>query len=166
VLFTAASVLGGLVRNPFHTAVVKASMTGAILADLLARTKHPAGFVLLGHSLGARVVVSALEALATRDRQIVHDVFLLGGAVGRGDAGDWERAAAAVRGRVYNVWSANDAVLRQLFAVAMPFAGRAIGSGPIAHRSEKVEDVDVSPIVAGHTGYKPCLSDVLRAAYS
>jgi hypothetical protein len=165
-LLTAATVLGGLARNPFHTAVVKASMTGAILADLLARTKHPAGFVLVGHSLGARVVVSALEALATRDRQIVHEAILLGGAIGRGEEGDWERVAAAVRGRVHNVWSRNDAVLRQLFPLAMPFGGAAIGSGPIGHSSAKLADVDASSIVSGHTAYKPRLADVLRATVS
>ena len=164
-LLAAASLLGGLARNPFHTAVVKASMTGAILADLLVRTKHRAGFVLLGHSLGARVIVSALEALASKDRQIVHDVILLGGAVGRGDDADWDRVATAVRGRIYNVWSAHDTVAKRLFPVAMPLAGAAIGAGPIAHPSERIADVDVSAIVSGHAGYKPSLGEVLRATH-
>lgn len=163
-LLTAATVLGGVARNPFHTAVVKASMTGAILADLLVRTRQPAGFVLLGHSLGARVVVSALEALATRERRIVRDAVLLGGAVGRGEAADWERVAGAVRGSVLNVWSRHDSVLRQLFPVAMPLRGRAIGAGPLGHGIEGIEDLDASAFVAGHAGYKEHLAELLRAA--
>lgn len=165
-LLAGVSLLGGLARNPFHTAVVKASMTGAILADLLVRTNHRAGFVLLGHSLGARVIVSALEALASKDCQIVHDVILLGGAVGRGDEADWDRVSNAVRGRIFNVWSAHDAVNKRLFPVAMPFTGTAIGANPIAHPSGRIADVDVSSIVSGHAGYKPKLREVLRAALS
>jgi hypothetical protein len=48
---TAADLIG----NPWHVAMVKAAMTGVLLADILARTQRKE-FILIGHSLGARVI--------------------------------------------------------------------------------------------------------------
>ena len=51
--------------NPWTVAKTRAGMTGAVLADLIARTDEPA-FVLVGHSLGARVMATAAQLLGTR----------------------------------------------------------------------------------------------------
>src|SRR5207302_9044605 len=56
------SLVADVLRNPWHVAVAKASMTGILLADLLARTRSRYGFILCGHSLGARVIFYALQA--------------------------------------------------------------------------------------------------------
>ena len=41
------TAIADLIGNPRHTAMVKAEMTGIVLADLIARTKHKSGFVLI-----------------------------------------------------------------------------------------------------------------------
>jgi hypothetical protein len=163
----AAFAFLGLLENPWHTALVKAGMTGVLLADLLARTEEPEGFVLMGHSLGARVIYYALEALATRKglaKPIVRDVYLLGGAVGREPAGDWRTVAGAVSGKIHNFYSTKDDILGRLYRTANAFQSEPIGLGPIAAADPTIVNVDVSDLVGGHTHYKPVLAELLRRA--
>jgi hypothetical protein len=75
------SFVTGLLGNKWHGSMAKAQMTGLILADLIARTESKDGFILMGHSLGARVIHSLLSALSTMDRNFIKEVYLLGGAV-------------------------------------------------------------------------------------
>lgn len=150
-----------VVKNPWHVAMAKAAMTGILLADLIARTDHPDGFVLMGHSLGARVAYYALEALGTRDGACVQDAYLLGGAVGRGDADAWELAAKGVAGRIYNFHSDNDQILQRMYKIANAFTSDPIGLGPIESSPGTISNVDVSDLVSGHTQYKPELTRVL-----
>lgn len=60
-------VLGahGVATNPWTVAKTRAAMTGAALAGLIARSVE-GPYVLMGHSLGARVMVTAAQALGTR----------------------------------------------------------------------------------------------------
>ena len=59
-----ALVIAAVAKNPWHTAKVKADRTGVALAGLLARTDAKR-YVLVGHSLGARVAATAAQTLAT-----------------------------------------------------------------------------------------------------
>ena len=71
-----------LAKNPWHVAKTRAAMTGAVVADLLARTDQPS-FILVGHSLGARVMVTAAQSLGTRQgTPKIETMHLLGAAVG------------------------------------------------------------------------------------
>jgi hypothetical protein len=105
-------VLGahGVVTNPWTLAKTRAGMTGIALAELLARTAE-GPYVLMGHSLGARVMVTAAQTLATRPGPPrIETMHLLGAAVGR--KGHWHSLEKAVDGTVWNYWSENDNVLR------------------------------------------------------
>ncbi|HZL06255.1 MAG TPA: DUF726 domain-containing protein, partial [Coriobacteriia bacterium] len=91
-------VLGahGVATNPWTVAKTRAGMTGAALAALIARTTE-GPYVLMGHSLGARVMVTAAQALATRPGPPrLESMHLLGAAVGR--KGDVRSLEAAVTG--------------------------------------------------------------------
>src|SRR5262249_6541804 len=68
--------LMSLASNPWHSAMVKAQLAGIMLADAIARTPDWR-FTLMGHSLGARVIYFALEALATKSETPIDDVYLL-----------------------------------------------------------------------------------------
>ncbi|MBF0100855.1 MAG: DUF726 domain-containing protein, partial [Desulfobacterales bacterium] len=120
-----------LISNPWHTSMVKAAMTGILLADLIARTDYPDGFILIGHSLGARVIYYLLNALSTKEKSQIQDVYLLGGAVDRNDNEGWEKSLKAVNGKLYNCYSENDDILRFLYTVANLFQSSPIGLGPI-----------------------------------
>ena len=136
--------------NPWTVARTRADMTGAVMADLLARTDGQP-FVLVGHSLGARVMAEAALALGTkRGSSVLLDVHLLGAAVGRGR--DWRYASEAVQGTVYNYFSRNDKVLSVLFQVA-ELGSKPIGLGGIPTKAANLKNRDVSRFVNGHGDY-------------
>jgi hypothetical protein len=136
--------------NPWSVAKTRAGMTGAALADLIARTDEPA-FVLVGHSLGARVMATTAQLLGTRmDAPKLEDVHLLGAAVGA--KGDWRTLNDSVTGGVWNYWSTNDMVLKFLYAAGS--AGeRAAGQSGFETKFPKVKNRNVSRAVDGHSAY-------------
>ena len=140
-------------------------MTGLILADLLARTDHKEGFILMGHSLGARVIYYVLEALSTTKNANINDVYLLGGAVGLDNSPDWDAAVSAVSGSIFNVYSTRDDVLRYLYQGANAFLSRPIGLGPIRSSSSKLKNLDASSIVDSHMNYKNSLESAMQAIH-
>lgn len=145
-VFAASEVLS----NPWSVARARAGMTGAALADLIARTDE-GPFVLLGHSLGARVMVEAAQALGTRSgRPKIEAMHLLGAAVG--NRGDWQDLDRAVSGSIWNYYSSNDQVLRRVFSVAE--AGKkAVGFTGFNSKFPSLRDRNVSRMVEGHSAY-------------
>jgi pimeloyl-ACP methyl ester carboxylesterase len=145
-----ALVAADLAKNPWHVAKNRADKTGVVLADLLART-NAGSYVLVGHSLGARVMVVAAQALGTKpDGPRVEAVHLLGAAIGA--KGDWNTLTARVDNAVYNYHSANDNVLKYLYAVAQ--AGQtAAGLNGFTPSPPKLKNIDVSPQVKRHSDY-------------
>ncbi|WP_107771026.1 DUF726 domain-containing protein [Nocardioides sediminis] len=141
--------------NPWTVAKTRAGMTGAVLADLIARTDEPA-LVLVGHSLGARVVATTAQLLGTRvDAPKLEDVHLLGAAVGA--KGDWRTLNDSVTGSVWNYWSTDDMVLKYLYA--MGSAGeRAAGQAGFGTKYPKIKNRNVSRGVDGHSAYFGAIS--------
>lgn len=143
-VFTGADV----VKNPWHVAKTRASMTGAVLADALVRADLDS-VVLVGFSLGARVMVAAAQSLATRNEQRprIHTMHLLGAAVST--RWQWRSVEPAVAGHIYNYFSTNDRVLGAVYRVAE--AGtQAIGYEGVPKASGKVTNVNVSKLVRVH----------------
>jgi len=143
-VFTAASVA----KNPWHVARTRASMTGAVLADAIVRSNLQS-VVLVGFSLGGRVMTSAAESLATRREEAprLQSVHLLGTAVGT--RRDWRSIEPAVEEKIYNYHSKNDRVLSAMYRAAE--AGtKAIGCEGIPTKSPNVKNVNVSRVVGGH----------------
>lgn len=146
----AVFVAADIASNPWTVARTRAGMTGALLADLLARTDE-GPFVLLGHSLGARVMVAAAQALGTRSEPPkIDSMHLLGAAVGQG--GDWRALDNAVSGVVWNYHSSNDQVLRWMYAVAER-GQRAVGLAGFQSKFRSIRDRNVSRLVRTHSDY-------------
>ena len=156
-----ASTIADLFGNPWHTAMVKSSMTGILLADLIARTNQPDGFILMGHSLGARVVHFLLHTLATKHNSSVKDVYLLGGATDRKDTKMWEAAVKSVEGKIYNCYSYNDNILKYLYTGANAILSSPIGTGNIELNNPKIKNINTSSIINGHMVYKENFSKIL-----
>lgn len=139
-----------LAKNPWWVARARAAMTGAVLADLIVRTDADS-YVLVGHSLGARVMLEATQALATRDSSPrLEAVHLLGAAVGaRTDVHGLDKALA---GTLWNYWSSNDAVLKHVYRMAQ--AGQnAAGAVGFRSTSAAVKNRNVSRAVRTHSQY-------------
>lgn len=154
---TSAMIIVDLVKNPWWRARERANKTGAIVADLIARTEMD-GVVLVGHSLGARVMICAAEALGTKiSGPTVGEVHLLGAAKDADD--DWSRLDAGVQHRVFNYHSKRDKVLRFFYAI-VEAGDVAAGYAGMSTKRKKIENVDVTKQVADHSAY--CKSMSLR----
>lgn len=145
-----ALIAASVVKNPWHTAKVRADRTGVALAGILARTEVKE-YVLIGHSLGARVMVTAAETLKTdKNAPKIEAIHLLGAAVGQKRS--WRALNDSVKTNVYNYYSTNDAVLKYLYSATM--AGSvAIGRKGIGAPYDKIIDCDVTDVVGGHSEY-------------
>ena len=146
-----ALVAGDLAKNPWHVAKNRADKTGVILGDLIARTDTES-YVLIGHSLGARLMVVAAEALGTKPGgPRIQSAHLLGTAIGA--KSNWDALTAAVDKAVYGYHSANDNVLKFVYKTlqaGQPAAG-CVGFSPV---STKLVNVDVSDSVKTHFDYQ------------
>lgn len=139
-----------LAANPWSVAHARAGMTGAALADLIKRTDQK--YVLVGHSLGARVAVTAAQALGTnRDKPPrIEAMHLLGAAVD--DGGDWQTLNNAVSDTIWNYWSRNDKVLGIAYRAARA-GGVAVGQAGFNSGFARIKDRDVSKQVPAHSAY-------------
>lgn len=146
-----ALIAGDLVKNPWHVAKNRADKTGVIVGDLLARTETES-YVLIGHSLGARAMVVAAEALGTKPGgPRIQAVHLLGAAIGA--KSNWDALTGAVDDAVYGYHSSNDNVLK--FVYKMVQAGQpAAGCVGFRPASGKLVNVDVSADVLSHFDYQ------------
>lgn len=136
--------------NPWTVARTRADMTGAVIADLLARTDGQP-FILVGHSLGARVLAEAALALGTKQGSaVLLDVHLLGAAIDKDK--DWRYMSEAVQGTVTNYFSRNDKVLSVLYQLA-ELGSKPIGLGGIPTKAANLKNRDVSRVVKGHGDY-------------
>jgi hypothetical protein len=156
----AAVAVAGLAGNPWWVAMYKSQQTGMLIAEAI-RGCENRSFILLGHSLGARVVVSALHFLATPEMSErssrIRAVHLLGGAVGRGE----RIATDAIEGKCYNYYTENDGVLTWLYQSANLGQGTPIGLSSL-HTKEKMISIDCSHEVDGHCEYHAKLSRILQ----
>jgi hypothetical protein len=136
--------------NPWTVARTRAEMTGAILADLIARTKQD-NFVLMGHSLGGRVMITTAQALGSKKSEPrIESMHLLGTAVSSGR--DWHNLNAAVADTIWNYHSRHDPVLANLYRAAQ-FGHRAIGQVGFKSSFPSIRDRDVSRAVKSHKDY-------------
>jgi len=146
-----AHIAANLAKNPWHVAKNRAEKTGIIVADLLARTSEE-NFVLIGHSLGARAMVVAAQALGTKqDAPKIESMHLLGAAIGA--QSDWEKLTAPVETKVFNYYSKNDKVLKFAYKIAQ-VGSAAAGQIGFKPANPKIENIDVSAQVDGHSEYQ------------
>lgn len=139
-----------LVKNPWLRARQRANKTGAIVADLLARTDIDQ-VVLIGHSLGARAMICAAEALGSKESAArVREMHLLGAAIGA--KGPWHQLANAVDGKAYNYHSRNDKTLRFFYTGAQG-GQKAAGFAGMETKQASIANLDVTSQVPGHSDY-------------
>ncbi|WP_448235366.1 DUF726 domain-containing protein [Microbacterium paulum] len=145
-----AMIATDVAKNPWHVAKSRADKTGVIVGDLLARTEAES-YVLIGHSLGARVMVVAAETLGTKPGgPRIQSAHLLGAVIGAKSS--WDALTAAVDEVVYGYHSTHDAVLKFVYRTAQAgeTAAGLVGFAPV---SSKVQNVDVSDRVKTHFDY-------------
>jgi hypothetical protein len=148
-------------KNPWHSAMIKAQLTGAMLADAIARMPDDHSIILAGHSLGARVIFYALLALSTRKTKKVKNVILAGGAVSKTDITGWENALEAVSGKIYNFYTDKDKILKYAYKTANAFQSEPIGLGPINSTDDNIININCSKIIHKHSEWKTSINSML-----
>lgn len=146
-----------LSKNPWHVSFVQAEHTGIVLADILKRC-NTRSFVIVGHSLGARVAACSIRALSETDYPGIREVHLIAGATDNG-ADFWSPASKSVEERLVNYTCANDMVLKTLYKVGTFFISNPIGVQPIDVPG--VVNIDISQYAKGHTDCKKKAADFL-----
>jgi hypothetical protein len=145
-----ALAVGDLLKNPWHTAVHRANRTGTALAALLGRTEQDE-FILVGHSLGGRVMATAASAMAGFGAAPkIRDIHLVGAAISVGR--EWRPLSEAVTGTVHNYCSQNDPILRRLYRTAQ-LGQHAVGEVGFNTSFPNIVDHDVSTQVSDHSRY-------------
>jgi hypothetical protein len=150
---SAPSSLMDIVANPWQIATRKSKDTGMMVAEWIERNSK-SDITLIGFSLGTRVILNALTALAPTSE--IKNVFLFGGAA-ECDPEEWSMASQRVKGEIVNHFSENDAVLRYVYKFGTLGRGDPIGLHPIEGITGIV-NVDWSDTVKGHMKYYdvPC----------
>ncbi|MFH1039166.1 MAG: DUF726 domain-containing protein [PVC group bacterium] len=161
-------------RERWQDSKAQAISAGEELARHVSSTGSSEKVILMGHSLGARVIKTCLESLAKGGTE-VKKVYLLGAAVPSGES--WAGTSRAVLGEIINCYSTNDAVLQIPYHAAELLSGiadtdggnRAVQKMPaglldspaglrgIAKAGKKVANVDVSNFVDRHNGFEKTL---------
>ena len=152
--------LGRLVDNPFSIARSRADKAGKVLADaLINKAQGERPVTLIGYSLGARVIFSCLTSLAERKAFGLVESAVLIGAPCPSATADWRILRTVVSGRLVNVYSENDYVLRFLYRTSSMQFGVAGLSKVIGLPS--VENIDMSETVTGHLRYRYLVGSIL-----
>ncbi|MDT0691581.1 DUF726 domain-containing protein [Salegentibacter sp. F188] len=140
-----------LINNWWHSAVRNSKQAGKKLANTFLACPDKE-FILIGHSLGARVIFNCLEHIKrSGEETCIKEVHLLGGAVNSRKA-KWNKTESTVKDKVYNYYSGNDSILKICYSAAM------IDRYPIGLQSIDLpyfENIDSTMDVFGHTEYTP-----------
>jgi len=149
-----------IANNPWHVALHKAHKTGFVLSDILRRCPND-DFILVGFSLGARVINVALNNLAEKGIENIKEAHLLGGAVDN-SFGNWSNASKSTD-HIYNYYCEKDRVLKYLYQAGIVherifkrafFDSKPIGISPI-EGFDNITNINVTSIVDGHMDHKP-----------
>ncbi len=167
VALTAIVILSALIlikRNPWTVACHNADKAGRVLGHYLATTPvAQQSVVLIGYSLGARVILSALDYLEKENAAgIVDDVYFLAGAVATSD-NRLQRLVyglhSAVRGRIVNIYSDKDFILKYLYCMMNLWE---IPIGITALQETRIKNLNFTQLVGGHFRYITKLAMILK----
>lgn len=124
--------------------------------------------ILMGHSLGGRVIYNTLLKLHSKNISI-YEAYIFGGAVSRENKAHWTAVLSSVENKLYNFYSNNDEILKKLYQISM-LGDKPTGLGEISCHElgvcslAEVVNIDASNIVKGHTEYKNNLKKLFDSA--
>ncbi|KAK2758309.1 hypothetical protein FQN54_004155 [Arachnomyces sp. PD_36] len=149
-----------IVDNPFSVAKSRADKAGEVLADaLINKAQGERPVTLIGYSLGARVIFSCLRSLARRRAYGLVETAILMGAPTPSSTHHWRMMRTVVSGRLVNVYSENDTILKFLYrtsSIQLGVAGLQDIEG-----IPGVESIDVSSLISGHLRYRYLIGTIL-----
>ncbi len=157
------SGLRELIDN-WKTALENSIYTGLLLADYL-KNSQQSDYILIGHSLGCRVIHCALQSLSSEQKPVIDSCYLLGGAV-ESDKDTWYAPVNAVKNRIHNFYSDYDDTLKFIYRLGNILVSKnaemePIGLNRIADLSS-ISNYDVSDIINNHLEYKQAFHELIE----
>ena len=149
--------------NPYSVAKARSDKAGWVLAQaLMQKVQGERPVVLVGYSLGARVIYQALLALAERNAfGLVESVVFIGAPVPVEER-SWRLIRGVVAGRVVNVYSQEDYMLGFLYRTSSLAYG--VAGLQAIEDIDNVENYDATTLIdgKGHAQYKLIVGQILR----
>lgn len=147
--------------NPFSVANSRAYKAGQVLADaIINKAQGERPLILVGYSLGAKVIFACLKTLAERKAFGLVESAVLIGTPAASTAAEWREIRSVVSGRVVNVFSTNDYILGFLYRSHSIQYG--VAGLQAVENVKGVENVDVSSFIKGHTNYRFLTGRILK----
>ncbi|XP_013383393.1 transmembrane and coiled-coil domain-containing protein 4 isoform X2 [Lingula anatina] len=160
---SALVTVSGVIDNPWSVCTNRAAEAGRQLAEvLLSRQQGKRPVTLIGFSLGARLIFCCLTELAKRKgcEGIIEDVILLGAPVS-GHPKHWEPLSRVVAGKIINVYSRSDWVLKFLYRTASVQFSIA-GLAPVKWHNRRLMNFDLTDVVKNHMDYHKKMETILK----
>ncbi|MGR5078976.1 DUF726 domain-containing protein [Photobacterium swingsii] len=155
--FSAINKVSGHWRKAF----AETEVVGAALANLIEQDPELDACVLMGHSLGARIIRHTMERLTTNK---VSQCYLLAGAVSS-HSKLWKTIFDTHADTVFiNCMSKTDSVLKYAYKAGTLFRESPIGLHALEHKSHTaITNLDVTDVASKHTKFKhKALGEVLK----
>ncbi|KAL8910401.1 MAG: hypothetical protein Q9171_004310 [Xanthocarpia ochracea] len=153
----------GILDNPFSVAKARSDKAGRVLAEtLMQKVQGERPVILVGYSLGARVIYQCLLALAEQNAFGLVESVILIGAPTPSDECHWRKIRAMVAGRIVNVFSSDDYVLGFLYRTSSFQFG--IAGLQSVQGVEHIENVDITDLLGkrGHGTYSRLIGRILQ----
>lgn len=160
-----SAVLLKQVATEWYAAYTTAAKVGVVLAEILQKTDAPNGSILMGHSLGAKVIYHTLTELGQKECPCVKEAYLLGGAV-TSTTEHWAAARQGTTGNIYNIYSTNDAVLKYCYNASVLGKHSPAGRTEFGNEAVPIHNIDASSFVNGHSEYKEKLQTVFSLIHN
>ncbi|VVC24619.1 Protein of unknown function DUF726,Alpha/Beta hydrolase fold [Cinara cedri] len=160
-----AGILGlsSVIDNPWGVCCRRSAQVGKELANALLSHSHGNRPVtLIGYSLGARVIYYCLREMSQREKchGIVQDAILIGTPCNRNPS-DWNKISQLVAGRIVNAYCRSDWLLKFLYRTLSMQAHGVAGLEAIKSEGDRIENIDLTNIVSGHSDYPQKLTEIL-----
>lgn len=151
-----------VIDNPFSVGISRADKAGKVLAEaLIARVQGERPVTLVGYSLGAKVIYSAMLELAAQNTFGLVENVILVGTPAPSDSKSWTRIRSVVCGRVVNVHSTRDYILGLIYrasSIRLDVAGLQA-----VEDVNGVENFDVTHLVESHDQYRFVVGQILKS---
>ncbi|TGO64652.1 hypothetical protein BCON_0006g00540 [Botryotinia convoluta] len=150
------------IDNPFARAKRRAEKAGEVLADaLINRAQGERPVMLVGYSLGSRVIYSCLRSLAERHAfGLIDSVVLIGSPIPSSTL-SLLPLRTVISGPLLNIYNPSDLLLAFLYRFTSLQYGIS-GLQPIEH-IEGVTNIDVSSKLNSHLNYEGVIDRILGA---
>ncbi len=148
-----------IAHNTWYKALTNSSVAGHDLADILIKNKSQE-FILMGHSLGGNVIYNCLKELSCKNKTIINEVHILGGAVNN-SKDKWSLITKSVKHNVFNYFSKKDQILQ--FAYSISTTDRfPIGRNKIDLKN--IINLDVTSKVKSHMSFKKEYKNLIKSS--